>query len=75
MINMARVRPKVPWGTYSMVFWKFYESGARKQRAEFDETDQAMQAQRSMIGIMGRKGIREVRIKRRRNVLYLERRD
>lgn len=73
VINMARIRSKVPWGTYSMVFWRFYESGAQKQRVEFDETDQAMRAQRSILCLMGRKGIREVKIKRRRNLLYLER--
>lgn len=66
-------REKAPWGTYSMVFWKFYESEARKQREEFEDTDQATRAQRSMLCLMGRKGIHDVKVKRRRNVLYLER--
>lgn len=56
-----------------MVFWKFYESGIQKQREEFEDTDQATRAQRSMLLLMSRKGIHDVKIKRRRNVLYLER--
>ena len=71
--EMAKKREKAPWGTYSMVFWKFYESEARKQREEFEDTDQATRAQRSMLCLMGRKGIHDVKVKRWRNVLYLER--
>lgn len=56
-----------------MAFWNFYESGAREHKEEFGDIGLAVRAQRSMLCITRRKGIHEVKIKRRRNVLYLER--
>nr|WP_296488614.1 hypothetical protein [uncultured Acetatifactor sp.] len=63
---------KSAWGTHSMVFWRFYESQKQRMKKEYGEITDAARAQRSMLAIVRRKGIYEVRIARRRNVLYLE---
>lgn len=63
---------KSAWGTHAMVFWHFYESQQQRMKKEYDEIIDAARAQRSMLAIVSRKGIYEVRITRRRNVLYLE---
>lgn len=63
---------KAVWGTHSMVFWGFYESQKQRMKKEYGESTDAARAQRSMLAIVRRKGIYEVRIARRRNVLYLE---
>ena len=56
-----------------MIFWRFYESKQQKLKKEYGEILDAARAQRSMLCLMGRKGIHDVKVKRRRNVLYLER--
>ena len=72
MTEKAKRKEKTVWGTHSMIFWRFYESKQQKMKKEYGEILDAARAQRSMLAIVRRKGIYEVRITRRRNVLYLE---
>lgn len=67
-----KVKEKAAWGTHSNSFMAFYKSGLQKVRKEYSETDEAIRAQISMSNLMRRKSIYDVRITRRRNVLYLE---
>lgn len=62
-----KVKEKAAWGTHSNSF-----TGLQKVRKEYSETDEAIRAQISMSNLMRRKSIYDVRITRRRNVLYLE---
>ena len=65
-------KEKVPYGTYSKAFWRFYRSGEPRQKKEFQEESEAWSAQKAILNLMSRKHIYDV-ITRRRNVLYLER--
>lgn len=65
-------KEKAPYGTYTKLFWRFYNSGELKQKKEFQEEHEARAAQKSMLNLMSRKHIYDVIITRRRNVLYLE---
>lgn len=66
-------KAKVPWGTYTKMFWEFYKSGDEGRKLEFDSDYEANSAQKSMIKFENRQEIYDVRIIKRRNVLYLER--
>ena len=70
---MDRTRGKAPWGAYSAVFWRFYRSGNRNAEKEYSSVEEAASAQKAMLNRMSRRRIYDVRITRRRNVLYLER--
>ena len=63
---------KVPPGTYTTVFRKFYKSNMRNERKEYESTESAMKAQISMLRVMSQEHIYDARITRRRNVLYLQ---
>ncbi len=75
MTEKAGGKEKTVWGTHSRVFGRFYESKQQKLKKEYGEILDAARAQRSMLAIVRRKGIHEVRITRRRNVLYLEKKE
>lgn len=61
------------WGTYSKVFWEFYRSGEREIKKEYEDSGRACRAQAAMCCLRLRKHIYDVRITRRRNMLYLAR--
>lgn len=63
---------KVPYGTYTSVFRKFYKSNMKNMRKEYENTEIAVNAQKSMLRIMIQERIYDTRITRRRNVLYLQ---
>lgn len=63
---------KTPWGTYTSVFWKFYSSDSRTLKSKYSTNDSARMAQISILRTMSRKHIFDVRITRRKNVLYME---
>lgn len=60
------------WGKYSMIFWKFYNSSETEKRIEFETDDEAIKCAKSIYRCMSDKRIYDVYVKRRRNVLYLE---
>ena len=61
------------WGKNSKLFWKFYNSGDKKARLEFDSEKDALRVATSVYKCMNYKHIYDVTVKRRRNVLCLER--
>lgn len=63
---------KVPQGTYTSVFRKFYASNMKNMRKEYESIESATKAQVSMLRIMSQERIYDARIIRRRNVLYLQ---
>lgn len=63
---------KAPQGTYASVFRRFYTSNVKQFRKEYSRTEDAINAQKSMLRIMSDEHIYDTRITRRRNVLYLE---
>jgi hypothetical protein len=64
---------KADWGEYAKILWRFYRSGEKRLRKEYPETKEAMKAQRAMLNRTNYRHVYDVRITRRRNVLYLER--
>ena len=63
------------WGKNSKLFWKFYNSCDRDSRLEFDSEKDALRVATSVYQCMSDKHIYDVFVRRRRNVLYLERRE
>ena len=63
---------KVPQGTYTSVFRRFYKSNAKNFRKEYESVESAMNAKKSMLLIMNLERIYDASIIRRRNVLYLQ---
>ena len=70
--QMADKNGRAAWGTYTSVFWKFYESDDKTLKSEYGTTNDACLAQISMLRTISRKHIYDIRITRRKNVLYLE---
>lgn len=68
-----RTKGKAPWGAYSAVLWRFYRSGDRNAEKEYGSVEEAASALKAMLNRMSHRRIYDVRITRRRNVLYLER--
>ena len=64
---------KAQWGIYSSIFWGFYDSETRNTKVELSGEDNAIRAQSSMLNLMSRNKIYDVFVRRRGNVLYLER--
>lgn len=60
------------YGKYSSIFWRFYQSEKPNLRKEYGDIAEAIRAQVAMLKCMSRKHIFNVRITRRRNILYLK---
>lgn len=59
-------------GTHSTIFQKFYESNIRMTKKEYADDAKAIRAQTAILNLMNRRRIFDVRMTRRKNVLYLE---
>lgn len=59
-------------GTHSTMFEKFYESNIRLTRKKYADPANAIRAKTAILNLMNRRHIFDVRMTRRKNVLYLE---
>ena len=74
MVNRVKMGEKreIPKGTFSGTFRRFCRSADRTMRIVYDSTDDAVRAQKAMLNLMNREKIFNIIIKRRRNVMCLE---
>ena len=68
-------KPKTPYGKYSKQVLRFYDLDKSSDVMVYESTIEAFMAQKGMLKALTRRGIYDVRVKRRKNVIYLERTD
>lgn len=69
--GMEKVKP----GTYTSVLRKFLKSNIHMAKEEYENLENAMNAQKSMLRILSKEKIFNVRIYRRKNVVCMENMD
>lgn len=69
--GMGKVKP----GTYTSVLRKFLKSNIRVAKEEYENLENAMNAQKSMLRILSKEKIFNVMIYRQKNVIRMENMD
>lgn len=59
------------YSKYTKLFWDFYYSNHQNMKTEYDSVDEAYKAQKVLCMIISRNSVYDVRITRRKNVLYV----
>ena len=60
------------WGQHAGLFRSFCDSGSRRERLEYGTENEAQNAQKAVLNLMNRERIFDVSVRRRRNVIFLE---